>query len=156
MKILKTSNKHSWNSTNSLTVALTKTQNRSRFASFQTPGSFASLAPFPLVRLERFVLRSVHSLERPYYASKSARMTRESDMAIPDEGSAARHCTRVVEARNGAKRWSESRWGAVGHTKRFLEIVLPFCVVFWCFLFLLGGSGSNYGKWDESNFWMVF
>lgn len=34
---------------------------------------------------------------KPYYASGAARWTREADMQIPDEGTAARHCVRVVE-----------------------------------------------------------
>ena len=37
------------------------------------------------------------SLARPYYASPSARSSREIDMAVPDEGCDARHCVRVVE-----------------------------------------------------------
>eukprot|EP00435_Cladocopium_sp_Y103_P047415 s2739_g13.t3 len=33
----------------------------------------------------------------PYYASPNARSSRETDMAVPDEGCDARHCVRVVE-----------------------------------------------------------
>ena len=34
---------------------------------------------------------------KPYYASQTARSARQLDMAIPEEGTAARHVVRVVE-----------------------------------------------------------